>query len=87
MNLSRRIEDILAKKAAWRIPKARIPKASPELLPGIAEHLGKQPFNYAEHAFQQGRISKELRDSILSGRRAEELRPSFEELIKYIKGL
>lgn len=87
MGLPFKIKDILAKKAAYRLPRLKIPKAHPELLPGMAEHLAKQPFNHAEHAFQQGRISRELRDSILSGRRAEELRSRFEELIKYIKSL
>ena len=77
----------MEKESAYRLPRKKISVNNQELLPGMSEQLSKQPFNHAENAFTQGRISKSLRDSIVSGRRAEELRPSFEKLKDFIKNL
>ena len=77
----------IEKEAGFRLPKGKIPLNHPELLPGVAEHLAKQPFNRAENAFAQGRMSKALRDSILSGRRAEEVKPAFEKMLEHIRSI
>jgi hypothetical protein len=77
----------MEKEAGFSSPKNKISVSSQGLLPGMSEQLGKQSFNHAENAFSRGRISKALRDSILSGQRAEELRPAFEKMLEHIRNI
>jgi hypothetical protein len=54
------------------------------MLPGMKQWVKKQPFNYAEDAYKNGRIPKHVRDDIVSGRAAEEFRPKFKEMLDTI---